>query len=102
MGDEIALMMTAMDTKTKEKVWTNVAKKNKHKNADCISKQTEMAKLIYALTVMGLKKKLPYSKKPPMSVIRKLTELLIKKLPKKKGKIVLEKKSLSMNSRKYP
>ena len=84
--DEIALMMQSMDLK---KVWKNLTKRNK--NADSITKQTEMAKMLFGLTVLCLRKKNPRSKKPPMDTIKMLTTLLVKELPKKKGRVVLEK-----------
>merc|ERR1712228_464088 len=55
-----------------------------------ISRQTEIYKILYGLTVLTLKKN-PRSKKPPSGPIKALTTSLCKKLPKKKGKTVFTK-----------
>eukprot|EP01084_Bolivina_argentea_P258278 435381_1 len=68
------------------KVWQKLAKRN-----TSITKQTEIYKILYSLTVMTLRKKNPRSKKPPVQPIKRITALLCKQLPKNKGKTTLEK-----------
>lgn len=83
--DEIA--MTLQKIPDLAKVWQKLTKRN----TTSITKQTEIYKILYSLTVMSLRKKNPRAKKPPADAIKKLTTLLCKKLPKKKGKTTLEK-----------
>ena len=82
--DEIAMTIRNMDL---QKIWSKLTKRN----ANAVTKQTEIYKILYGLTVLALKKKNPRSKKPPADAVKKLTTLLVKKLPKKKGKATLEK-----------
>ena len=56
-----------------------------------VHKQTEIFKILYSLTVMCARKKSAKARKPPQESVRKLTIKVSKRLPKKKGKTVLEK-----------
>ena len=80
--DEIA--MTLQKVPNAGKLWQKWAKQ------PSISRQTEIYKILYGLTVLTLKKN-PRSKKPPSGPIKGLTARLCKKLPKKKGKTVFTK-----------
>ena len=83
--DEIAVSLHNIPDRAK--VWMKITKRNKGQ----VSKQTEIYKILYALVVMVNRKKNPRSKKPPAEPIKKLTTMLCRKLPRKKGKTVLEK-----------
>ena len=82
--DEIAL--TVQKIQGLDKVWIKFVK-----NKNEINKQTDIYKILYGLTLMAIKAKDPRLHKPPQPPIKKLTQRLAKKLPKKKGRTTLEK-----------
>jgi len=81
--DEIA--MTLQKVPDPGKLWMKWAK------MPALTRQTEIYKILYGLTVLTLKKKNPRSKKPPGHPIKLLTSRLCRKLPKKEGKTTLTK-----------
>eukprot|EP01083_Nonionella_stella_P037281 101621_1 len=81
--DEIA--MTLQKEGDPGRLWVKWAKKPE------LTKQTEIYKVFYGLTVMTLRKKNPRSKKPPAASIKTLTTRMCKLLPRKKGRITLQK-----------
>eukprot|EP01084_Bolivina_argentea_P070184 127625_1 len=87
--DEIA--MTLQKVPDSGKLWQKWAKKPK------LTKQTEIYKMMFGLTVLTIKKKNPRGKKPPSKPIKLLTSRLCKKLPKRKGKTTLTKEDFIKN-----
>ena len=69
-----------------ENMWSKIAAGDRE-----VTKRTKMYKLLYALTVVTKRKKAPWSGKPPVEQIKKLTTMVYKKLPKKRAKRVLSK-----------
>eukprot|EP00483_Globobulimina_turgida_P011653 UN11675 len=61
-----------------EKVWLKVAKQK-----ECLSKQTDIHKMVQVVTWLDLKKKSSAATKPPILSINNLTQLLCNKLVKK-------------------
>ena len=92
--DEIA--MTLQKITNLEKVWIKF-----NKGKDSLNKQTEIFKILYGLTLMTVKAKDPRNKKPPQPPIKKLTQRVCKKLPKKKGKRTLDKQTFISNLHKF-
>jgi len=82
--DEIAMCIKDEDL---AKVWVKYAPKN----ADHITKLTEIHKLLFGITNFALKRKNPRSKRAPNDAVRKLSDAFVKKLPRKRGKYTLEK-----------
>eukprot|EP01084_Bolivina_argentea_P267508 454095_1 len=81
--DEVAMVLIDNNPK---KIW-NKLNKSKRK---CLTKQTDIYKILFGLTYCAIKKK-KHPHKPPIHAIKKLTTKLCKKLPKKKGRPILEK-----------
>ena len=79
--DEIA--MTLQRVPNPAKLWQKWAKKQS------LTRQTEIYKILYGLTVLTLKKKNPRSRKPPSQPLKLLTSRFCKQLPKNKGKRTL-------------
>mmetsp|Transcript_38927 Transcript_38927/g.62147 ORF Transcript_38927/g.62147 Transcript_38927/m.62147 type:complete len:347 (+) Transcript_38927:51-1091(+) len=73
------------------KLWDKWAKKH------ALTRQTEIYKILYGLTLLALKEKNPRSKKPRSQPIKSLTSKLCKALPKKKGKTTLSKEDFVKN-----
>lgn len=93
-ADEIAMTIRNMEL---SKLWQKLTKRN----TNAVTKQTEIYKILYGLTLVALKKKNPRAKKPPQTAVKKLTTILVKKLPKKKGKATLEKNDFEKQFAKY-
>ena len=79
----------------KGKLWNKWAQKQS------LTRQTEIYKILYGLTVLTLKKKNPRSKKPPNKPIKLLTSRLCKKLPKKQGKTTMTKQDFVKNCHNF-
>eukprot|EP00483_Globobulimina_turgida_P003377 UN03383 len=82
--DEIAVTLYKIPNSAK--LWQKWAGK------PALTRQTNIYKMLYGLTVLTLRKKNPRAKKPPGHPIKLLTSKLCKKLPKRKGKKTLTKK----------
>ena len=95
--DEVAVFLAKQTRNTKNKIWTKyIIKKN-----ETILKKN-IYKILFALTYATLKrKKKRGAKKPPQLIIKKLTNKLYRKLPRKKRKHVLEKQDFIQNFARY-